>query len=434
MNDSFNWLRVCTMRAHRAGVLLLALLLLAIVAPPALRVVADAAYNPRYDVTGDGVVNVIDIQTVAGAWGTSGNAYDDRELIVAKNGGEYQTIGAAISAIQAAGDASASAPYVIRVLPGTYVESVTLPAYTHLLGSGEATTILSSAVGNASWPPTTATLVMGSQSRASGLTVINEGADDYNVAILVSNVEATLLHVTAQALNPATGRAAGLPKSRGVVPMAPGPESPSSDRDYYFGIVNRGSTAILNAENVSALAQAGYSSNFGLYNESGARAILRGGTYRGLDLGATYGINNSGSGTTVVAESVSAEGSGGSTFNYGLNNVNSAIATLRGGTYSGQEGTTAAGVYNSAASLTAESINALGQDSLNANYGLNNVSSAIAIVTFSSLEGEISAVNAESGSVTLSLSELKGGAVSGSASCSLVLYNGTQLSSTCTIP
>ena len=94
---------------------------LAIVAAPAL---AQAVYNPRYDVNGDGTISVVDLQIVAAAWGTSGNPYNDRELIVAKEGGEYLTAGAAVAALNPARHAPPRPPNLVRLQPRPYVETV----------------------------------------------------------------------------------------------------------------------------------------------------------------------------------------------------------------------------------------------------------------------------------------------------------------------
>lgn len=206
---------------------------LATVAAPVL---AQVVYNPRYDVNGDGTINVVDMQIVAAAWGASGNPYNDRELIVAKEGGEYLTIGAAVAAINAAGNASAGSPYVVRVLPGTYVEAVSLPSFTHLLGSGEETTIISSTVGNPidalNFP--TATLVLNDQSRASQLTVINAGTGYANVAVrLRSGNGATLTHLTARA------------------------DGTGNDSMRYFGLYVSDAGAVLQGEMLRLYAQGG---------------------------------------------------------------------------------------------------------------------------------------------------------------------------------
>ncbi len=57
--------------------------------------------------------------------------------VVAKSGGDYTTISAALAAITDAGDTNR---YLVKVMPGIYSEQVTMKPYVDIEGAGELTT------------------------------------------------------------------------------------------------------------------------------------------------------------------------------------------------------------------------------------------------------------------------------------------------------
>jgi hypothetical protein len=163
----------------------------------------------------------------------------------------------------------------------------------------------------------------------------------------------------------------------------------------------------LETEGVTVLGESGTSINCGLHNHDEAVATLRGGSFTGRGGAGTRGIYNQTDSATLTAESVTALGEDSDGFNYGLLNISSATATLRGGSFTARGGSNARGIYNSSSSTTleAERITALGEDATN-KYGLINNSSATANVTQSVLAGTTDAVNCNSGTVTISNSRL----------------------------
>lgn len=70
-------------------------------------------------------------------------AAPNARIVVAKSGGNYTTITAALNAITP----SPTNRYTIEVWPGTYAENVTMKSYVHLKGLGRGVTYLKSATG-----------------------------------------------------------------------------------------------------------------------------------------------------------------------------------------------------------------------------------------------------------------------------------------------
>jgi hypothetical protein len=145
----------------------------------------------------------------------------------------------------------------------------------------------------------------------------------------------------------------------------------------------------LEAESVTMLAENGGSSNYGLFNDNGAAATLRGGSFAGRGGEDAKGIRNDSSGTTLVAEGVTALGENGGSRNHGLGNYDGAAATLRGGSFTGHGGASPDGIYNhgSGTTLEAESVTALGENGGGGNYGLRNIVSAAATLRGGSFTG-----------------------------------------------
>jgi hypothetical protein len=282
-------------------------------------------------------------------------------IIVAKSGGDYTSVQAAIDSIA---DASASNRYLVWVAPGEYSETVTMEPYVHLQGAGQEATIITSTTSNGSLPPSQATLVMASDVSLRDLTVGNSGAGINNVALLAS------AGVTRMQLADVTVRAQG-----------------GGENNYAIFLIDSGTDVRL--QHVIALSENGSSINSGLQNCIGAAATLHGGSFTGRGGSAGLGIYNWASGTTLETESVTVLGENGSNYNYGLYNNNGAAATLRGGSFTGSGGINANGIYNTGSSTTLEvkSVTALGENGSSMNSGLHNNDGAMATMHGGSFTG-----------------------------------------------
>ncbi len=91
-------------------------------------------------------------------------------LVVAKSGGDFADVVAALNSIT---DSSAANPYLVKIMPGSYVASspAVIPQYVEVEGSGQDATEITSAIplDYTPWlptPPTQATVVMAGEGAA----------------------------------------------------------------------------------------------------------------------------------------------------------------------------------------------------------------------------------------------------------------------------
>jgi len=345
-----------------------------------------------------------DADTVDGLHASELETHYQNVIIVAKSGGDYTSVQAAIDSIT---DASASNPYLVWVAPGVYSETVAMKSNVHLQGAGQDVTFISSNIGNASFPPTTATLVLASDTSLRDLTVenITGGGYSFNVALLATGGAARVL------VTDVTVRAQGF------------------ETDNYAIVFALSGTEVT-LQRVTALGENGSNNNYGLLNWNSAEATLREGSYTAIGGVDTAGINNK---ATMDALNVTALGKNGSNINTGFHNSSSATAMLQGGSFTGRGGSYTYGIYNngSATTLDAENITVLAENGSTGNYGIWNTSGAATIFQ-SLLEGTSNSVYRDSGSITISHSKLFN-PVFGTVTCVLVT-RGTSVSidgSTC---
>jgi hypothetical protein len=151
------------------------------------------------------------------------------------------------------------------------------------------------------------------------------------------------------------------------------------------GIETRGiynyTWSVLQAEGVIALAEGGSDNNHGLENAR-SQATLHGGAFTARGGDNTRAIYNRRSTAELQAIGVTALAQDSSTFNYGLYNADEAAATLQGGAFTGQGGTSASGIYNVDANTTLEThdVAVLGKNASIGNRGMYNSTQAEAIL------------------------------------------------------
>lgn len=119
---------------------------------------------------------------------TGGDSYAN-VIVVAKSGGDYTSVAAALGSISSP---SSSNRYLVYVAPGTYTETalVDVPSYVHLKGAGQNVTVITSArSGIASGVIDGATVRMRDNAQVSDLTILNEAAsNDVAVGVYMENV------------------------------------------------------------------------------------------------------------------------------------------------------------------------------------------------------------------------------------------------------
>ena len=301
-----------------------------------------AAGTP-FSVSGNGKVTNLNADLLDGIHATSFQQHADNVVVVAKSGGDYTSIQTALDSI---GDAAADNPYLVWVAPGVYNEAVVMKPYVHLQGAGQDATTIASATSNAGFPPTAGTLALAAYTSLRDLTVSNSGDSGYNVALLAPDgVTQTLVtEVTALAQGAATGSNAA--------------------------IYQAGPDTSLTLINVTALAENGSSTNYGLENYMGQNLTLYGGSFTARGGYETRGVYLYGPDTRLEAWDITAVGENG-TSNAGLLTF-SCVAVLHGGSFTGRGGTYAQAILNYGADLTAEGVTALAENSSDYTYGLYN--------------------------------------------------------------
>jgi hypothetical protein len=238
----------------------------------------------------DGSGSGLDADTVDGLHASQlGTAHYQNVVVVARSGGDYTGVQAAIDSIS---DAAADNPTLVWVAPGVYEEQVTMVPHVHLQGAGQDVTVITSNASSSAWPPTEATLKLATDTSLRDLTVDNGGTGERNVALLTAagTTRALVASVTARA------------QGTGMHNLA-----------LFLG----GTGTDVTLQQVTALAENASDHNRGLHSFAGGSTTLRGGSFTGRGGIIAEGIFNDG---TLQAERVTALGENASSTNYGLYN------------------------------------------------------------------------------------------------------------------
>ena len=111
-------------------------------------------------------------------------------IVVAKSGGDFDTIQGALDSIT---DASSYNQYLVWVAPGIYSETVGMKSWVDIEGAGESL----SRITSHGYPNTQGTVIAAANSELRDLTVANTGGDVYSIAIRSSVSNFTVKNVAA---------------------------------------------------------------------------------------------------------------------------------------------------------------------------------------------------------------------------------------------
>jgi hypothetical protein len=261
--------------------------------------------------------------------------------VVAKSGGDYTTVSAALASIT---DAGAANRYLVKVMPGVYSEQVTMKAYVDIEGSGELTTKISY---TGSGSPNTGTVFGASDAELRFLSVENTGGASCAIAIYNSGASVRLTHVTASAsggsvTNRTVLNNTGSPVMTNVTISASGGTGGNNS-----GVENQYASPVMTNVTVSASGNTGY--NAGVFNYHASATIQNSVISAGGASGTNRGIWNSASSGayTVLVTNSQVSGTTTSILNDSHFTVRVAVSQLSGGAVSGST-VTCAGVYDEA--------------------------------------------------------------------------------------
>ncbi|HJQ30298.1 MAG TPA: pertactin-like passenger domain-containing protein [Rubrobacter sp.] len=303
-------------------------------------------------------------------------------VVVAKSGGDFTSVQAALDSIT---DASASKHYLVWVGPGTYNERVQMKAFVDIEGAGELATRITASVGGG-FAASSSVVSGASDAELRHLTVENTGGTgEYVMAIFNASASPRLSNVTATA---------------------------SGGTDINVGVNNASSSPTMN--DVTATASgAGGNAAFGVSNSGGSFPKMTDVTAKGSDAPYNVGINNAGSSPTMNDVSAKAEGGANAR---GMENSTSSptLTNVNVGASGGSAENT--GVYNafhSSPTIRESVISASGTASLGVWGLLPNDTTSVVKIENSEVKGVTGTVKAEDGyKVNIGASKLDGGAVS----------------------
>ena len=288
-------------------------------------------------------------------------------LVVAKSGGHYNTISAALASIT---DNSASNRYLIWVAPGTYNETITMKQYVDIEGAGELATKITftgSALHGAG------TVLGADNAELRFLSVENTGGSTYAKAINNDGASPRLTHLTVTASGGASNY--GINNNNASSPTMTNLTIIISGGQFGYGVYNYNASAPKMTDLTVTISGVTNTCN-GVYNTTNSSPTMTNVTIIASSQQTSYGVFNiitssptmtnmtiyvAGGQNSVAVSNTGASpkmmnlflyASGGTVDNQGVLNGTSSSPTLTNVTITASGGQNSYGVYNSSSSAT----------------------------------------------------------------------------------
>jgi hypothetical protein len=215
-------------------------------------------------------------------------------VIVAKSGGDYTSIQAALDSIS---DASLTNPYLVWVAPGWITETITMKPYVDIEGAGQNVTKITY---HGSATNTTGTVVTANNAELRSLTVENTGGAAYAIAIFNSGTSPRLTDITAVASGDGNisaavfSNAAASPSIRNATLMTSG----AGFNHYTLYSVGSVTPTVSNS---TITAAGGATTNYGVASAANSTTTIYSSILRGTTA-AVYMLNSTGRVATSLLE------------------------------------------------------------------------------------------------------------------------------------
>ena len=136
----------------------------------------------------------------------AGGVSYENVIVVAKSGGDYESIADALDSIT---DSSSRNTYLVWVAPGAYIERrlVNVPGHVHLHGSGASATSIISSRGASTPDSDAATVALQDRAQLSHVAVENDGGGPFGIAVYstLTGRDTVIDNISAHALGGGSG-------------------------------------------------------------------------------------------------------------------------------------------------------------------------------------------------------------------------------------